>query len=198
MPLHVHEDGTPKYTVAQLSHINPSAFVCSCFKAYGIDPYPHDPSSLKSFFLNVTEAHLEAYDQDKIQAIRRNDIKYLCSLKNQGHSFQGCNRFGESLLHLACRRSSKDMIRFLLYECSVSPRVKDDFGRTPLHDVCWRKEPNFEVFDLILDAEPELLLIPDNRGNIPLDYVRREHWGYWIHYLAVRMKREIGIRLGVK
>lgn len=195
MPKHVHADGTPKYSAAQLSHINPSAFVNSCFKAYGINPYLYDPLALKNFFLETTDDHVEAYEPEKIQAIRRNDMKTLRRLRNMGCSFQGCNRFGESLLHLACRRSSLDTIRFLIVECSVSLRVKDDYGRTPLHDVCWRKDPNFDIVDIILDREPDLLIIADKRGHVPLDYVRREHWGHWIHYLAVRMKREIKIRL---
>lgn len=195
MSQHVYEDGTPKYSVAQLSHINPTAFVNSCFKAYGINPHLHDPLALKIFFLETTEDHFDAYDSETIQAIRQNDIKALENLKSMGYSFQGCNRFGESLLHLACRRSSLDVIRFLVVDCSVSLRVRDDYGRTPLHDVCWRKEPNFDIIDIILDQEPDLLLIADKRGHVPLDYARREHWGLWIHYLAVRMKREIKIRL---
>lgn len=195
MSKHVYADGTPKYSASELSHINPSAFVNSCFKAYGINPHLYDNLALKSFFLDTTEEHYEAYDPKTIQAIRRNDVRALKSLRSAGCSFQGCNRFGESLLHLACRRSSLDVIRFLIVECSVSLRVRDDYGRTPLHDVCWRKEPNFDIMNIILDQEPDLLLIADRRGHVPLDYARREHWGHWIHYLAVRMKREIKIRL---
>jgi len=62
---------------------------------------------------------------------------------------------------------------------------------------CWRKEPDFELIDLILNEEPDLLLIADNRGHLPLDYARREHWGLWISYLAVRMKKEIRRRLSL-
>jgi|AntRauTorckE5430_2_1112549.scaffolds.fasta_scaffold06229_1 hypothetical protein len=195
MPQHVDENGTPKYSAAQLAHIEPSAFTRSCFRAYGINTHAYEAGQLKDYFLETTEEHMEAYEIDVIQAIRDNDVDFLRAAKKAGRSLQGCNRFGESLIHLACRRSSLEIVQFLVEEGSVSLRVKDDYGRTPLHDVCWRKEPDFALIDVILNEEPDLLIIADNRGHLPLDYARKEHWGLWIRYLAVRMKKEVKRRL---
>jgi ankyrin repeat protein len=195
MPQHLNEDGTLKYSVAQLSNIRPSSFTTSCLKAYGINA--NEDVLCKKYFLETTEEHLEAYEFDVIQAIRDDDIAYLRAMTKEGRKLQGCNRFGESLVHLACRRSSSELVKFLITEGSVCLRVRDDVGRTPLHDVCWRKEPDFELIDLILNEEPDLLQIADKRGHLPLDYARREHWGLWISYLAVRMKKEIGRRLSL-
>ena len=47
------------------------------------------------------------------------------------------NRFGESLLNIACRRGFEDIVAYLLEQESVSVRHCDDCGRTPLHDACW-------------------------------------------------------------
>jgi len=196
-PQHINEDRTLKYSVAQLSNIRPSSFTTSCLKRYGINPNANEDALCQKYFLEPTEEHLEAYECDVIQAIRDGDIAYLRAVTKEGRKLQACNRFGESLMHLACRRSSTELVKFLITEGSVSLRVKDDVGRTPLHDVCWRKEPDFELIDLILNEEPDLLLIADNRGHVPLDYARREHWGLWISYLAVRMKKEIGRRLSL-
>ena len=52
--------------------------------------------------------------------------------------FDGRNRNGESLLHLACRRSTVDVVQFLIHEAQVNMTMTDLYGRTCLHDICWR------------------------------------------------------------
>jgi ankyrin repeat protein len=93
------------------------------------------------------------------------------------------NQFGESLLHLACRKSFADVVRFLVQEAGVPFNVKDDFGRNPAHDACWTIIPNWELMDLIVEKCPDLLFVEDVRGHTPLDYVRAEHWPAWVKYL---------------
>jgi len=92
-----------------------------------------------------------------------------------------CNRFGESIVHIACRRSELDVVDFILSNGGDSLLV-DDFGRTPLHDACWRPEPRFDVVTLLLDRNLTLLRIIDVRGANPLKYVREEHWTQWCAY----------------
>lgn len=60
-----------------------------------------------------------------------------------------------------------------------------------MKDACWQANPDFTLIELILNAEPELLLLQDKRGFTALEYARREHWGYWIKYLSYRVKVEI-------
>lgn len=109
--------------------------------------------------------------------------------------FRCSNRFGESLMHLACRRGRTDMVRFLVEEFpsdtkNTTPRqmlsVRDDCHKTPLHDACWTPSPNFELVDIVLKHSPEQVLMEDCRGNTPLEYVRREDYPLWLKFLWQR------------
>lgn len=113
--------------------------------------------------------------------------------QEQQQPFRCSNRFGESLMHLACRRGRTEMVRFLVEELpgvSGSPSqmlaIKDDCHKTPLHDACWTPSPNFELVDLILDHAPEQVLMQDIRGNTPFDYARKEDYGLWLRFLWER------------
>jgi ankyrin repeat protein len=145
---------------------------------------------MHNFFLPMTQANIDAYGEDMIRAIRKSDIDSLRTMKNNGRLLQCCNRFGESTIHMACRRSTVDVVSFLIKEGKVSIRVCDDYGRTPLHDAFWTAQPNFELMDLLLDEDPELLFVSDKRGHTPLDYTRKEHWDLWINYLSKRIQNK--------
>lgn len=93
-----------------------------------------------------------------------------------------CNKYSESIVHMACRRSSSEVVSFLLeHEADFS--IIDDFGRSPLHDAFWRPVPNYEIVALILDNHIDLLRYTDARGSIPLKYTREEHWVNWCAFL---------------
>lgn len=118
--------------------------------------------------------------------------------KQQQQPFRCCNRFGESLMHLACRRGRTEMVRFLVEELpggspSQMLTIKDDCHKTPLHDACWTPSPNFELVDLILHHAPEQLLMQDIRGNTPFDYVRKEDYALWLRFLWER-RSILGVR----
>lgn len=184
-----------QYCDSRIAQVNPVSFVQFCLRSRGLNGDIRDFDSTHDHFLKTTDEHLASYELDIIQAVRKNDIEYLRAARDNGKSLQCCNVFGESICHLACRRSSVDLVSYLVTEGKVSLNVRDDYGRTPLHDACWKMDPNFELVDLILDLEPELLLIADKRGHSPLDYCRREHWGAWVIYLSTRMKKEIRNRM---
>lgn len=122
--------------------------------------------------------------------MRNANIKRLRELKEQGLrysctsfkpslltylSMSACNQFGESLIHLACRRADLDTVRYLL-ENGANPLAVDDFGRTPLHDACWRVDPRFDIIVYLLQCEPNLLRCQDVRGALALSYVIEENW----------------------
>mmetsp|Transcript_3129 Transcript_3129/g.6891 ORF Transcript_3129/g.6891 Transcript_3129/m.6891 type:complete len:822 (+) Transcript_3129:189-2654(+) len=134
------------------------------------------------FFTNVTEM----YGVEVVNAIRSNDVESLRKLSADGVNLQCGNKFGETLIHLACRRSHLDLVSFLVNDAGVSLRVRDDFGRTPMHDACWRAQPDLELLDMLLDQAPELLMLSDKRGHTPLDYARREHWAVLVPFLMER------------
>lgn len=99
-----------------------------------------------------------------------------------------CNRFSESIVHMACRRASAEVVQFLIaHDAEID--IVDDYGRTPLHDACWRPEPRFDIVTLLLDANLDLLRYQDARGFVPLQYVREDHWLHWCAYLFNQIEK---------
>ena len=125
-----------------------------------------------------TSEQILHYDRSLLEAVRAADLAGLERQRSLGKSMSACNRFSESVLHMACRRSTAPVVHFLLSN-GADPDMVDDFGRTAAHDACWRAEPDFDLLALLLDRNSELLRCVDDRGNTPLDYVRREHWPQW-------------------
>jgi ankyrin repeat protein len=140
----------------------------------------------QSDFIQPTSDQIEAYNQsnDAVVAVRAGDVNKLRQLVSCGAQLQVCNKYGESLLHMACRRSNAHVVSFLLHEANVSPRIRDDFGRTPLHDACWRGNPEYEIVEMLLEKEPRLAFVKDVRGHRPFQYARREHWPAWKEFLG--------------
>ena len=134
-------------------------------------------------FAKPTPEMINAYEPSKISLVRQKDLEGVRALHAQGASFDACNRFGESIIHMACRRGCKDMVEFLIQEAKVSLFVMDDYGRNVLHDAFWTAEPNFDLITLIIGQVPEFLCIRDVRGHTPLDYVRKGDFVAWCDYL---------------
>ena len=138
------------------------------------------------FFTKPTEEQIAAYDAQKITAVRNGDIVTLLSLLEAGQNLSCCNKFGESLIHMACRRGHIDVVRFLLQDAKVSLTVRDDYGRTPFHDCCWRPSPSYDLMELLLrEGDPRLLLLKDVRGHAPFDYSGAQ-WAGWNEFLESR------------
>ncbi len=145
--------------------------------AHNEEEIPHD------FFGKVTETQIEAYTTNILTAVRSENIDELKQLLEEGHCMQACNKFGESILHLACRRGCKDVVRFLVEEARISVNIRDDYGRTPLHDACWVVSPCFELAEILIRQSPSLLLMRDKRGFMPLQYVKEESIALWGDFL---------------
>ena len=143
--------------------------------------------SIKNFFHEPTQEEIDSYDMSKIAAIRSQNITELRQMHESGKTLQSCNRFGESLIHMACRRGFNEVVEFLIREAGVSINIRDDYGRTPLHDACWTCEPNFALIDALINEEPRLLFICDARGVTPIQYARKEHWNEWKAFLAKKV-----------
>lgn len=138
-------------------------------------------------FQKPTEKELEAFDTLAVRAIRDSDLNTLRKMLEEGKSFNACNKFGESLMHMACRRGNVEVVKFMIDEAHARVDVRDDYGRTPFTDACWTAKPNFDVMDVLLRAaSPQLLLVEDIRGHTPFHYARREHWTEWANYLRLR------------
>ena len=140
-----------------------------------------------NFFTKPTEEQIAAYDAQKTTAVRNGDMATLRSLLEAGENLNCCNKFGESLIHMACRRAHIDVVRFLLQEAKVSLNARDDYGRTPLHDCCWRPSSSYELMELLLsEVDPRILLLKDVRGHAPFDYSRKDQWEGWNDFLESR------------
>ena len=66
---------------------------------------------------------------------------------------------------------------------TVDVRMRDDGGRTPLHDACWNPTPQLKICQSIIERDPSLLLVADRRGCTAFQYARQEHWKVWRKFL---------------
>ena len=162
--------------------VNPADFVTNAFESRGIS-VDELVSQAEKRFRAPSQTMIEAHTQELLQAVRDNNLDKLKQFHESGVVLESSNKFGESLLHLACRRGRSSIVRFLVQVVQVNLDVRDDYRRTPLHDACWTSEPNFDILKLLITEAPEHLLLQDVRGFPPFDYVRREHWSRWMEFL---------------
>ena len=134
-------------------------------------------SSMTEITSNVTQERTKTYQHDLIALVRGRNVEELAGKYADGECVNPCNQFGESLLHMACRRGFTDVASFYINDCEESIRIRDDYGRTPVHDAFWTVEPNFDLIKLLIGLDYTLLLMKDKRNHCPLEYVREEHWG---------------------
>ncbi|KAL3936009.1 MAG: hypothetical protein SGBAC_008580 [Bacillariaceae sp.] len=165
--------------------IKPSDYVKSAFKANGFDIDTVKAAAMKTFS-EPTEDMLDSYTSELLATVRKNNMEKLRQIHAEGKLVNSSNKFGESLLHLSCRRSFTEMTKFLIHDVKVDLNIRDDYFRTPLHDACWTPTPNFEIVELLIKEAPEHLLLEDVRGFTPFDYVRNDHWKQWLRFLWER------------
>jgi ankyrin repeat protein len=161
---------------------NPQDHLHTILESLGISADTRPALSMTDFFLEIQPEHIAGYGSVIINAVCQEDLDALARIRDSGAPLQCCNKFGESIVHMACRRGSLSVFHYLLRN-GVSIRLRDDYGRTPLHDACWTQEPHFELVKSIILECPDLLFITDKRGYTPLSYVRRNHWEEWCKFL---------------
>lgn len=148
----------------------------------GTAPRTYPSLQMTQVFSEWTDEQMKAYDKESIAALRSRNVPLMRSWHMEGRTLQAANNFGESLLHMACRRGFLEVVRFLVDECGHDLWIRDDTGRTPLHDACWTTEPCPELVDYIVAKDCDMLLVCDKRGHTPLDYARKDHWEFWIQH----------------
>jgi len=165
--------------------VSPDAFLHKLvFATCDMELEPKKAKSLQNFFAKVTDEQIAAYTMSVVSACRNNDLDALIKLHNEEGQTMNCfNRFGESLLTMACRRGFESIVEFLLQQSEVDVRISDDSGRTVLHDACWNPSPQLKICEWIMERDPALFFIADNRGCTPFEYARPEHWGIWRQFL---------------
>jgi hypothetical protein len=141
-----------------------------------------DASKSAGFYESIPEDET-SYTIELATAVRTNDVDKIRSLQDSGFSLNCCNRFGESLLHIACRRGFVEIVRLILDQPKACIRISDDCGRNPLHDLCWNPSPQLQLCKWLLEREPSLFFLRDKRGFTPFDYARQEHWTIWKNFV---------------
>lgn len=164
---------------------SPSQYMERLFSRNGV--FTADMRRIASKPPPPSDEAIDAYDMEILSAVRRGDLLRVKQLHQDGKSLNACNRFGESLLHIACRRGYAELADYMINEANVSPEVCDDMGRTAFHDILWSPTVNTKTMDIMLRAtSPDELLKKDMRGHTPFHYAPPKHWEAWLQYLRKR------------
>mmetsp|Transcript_19492 Transcript_19492/g.22318 ORF Transcript_19492/g.22318 Transcript_19492/m.22318 type:complete len:293 (+) Transcript_19492:171-1049(+) len=173
-----------------LRTIHPTDYARAAFKANGCADFEAINHTSLSQFQAPTPEMIDAYGTDIVMAVRNNNVEKARQLFHDGaFDCNACNRFSESILHIACRRGNFAMVQFLITEVGLKVHeIRDDYHRTPLHDAFWTSTASYDVVDFLLQQPHvvELLLLKDIRGCTPLDYARAEDRGKWLRFLWER------------
>jgi Ankyrin repeats (3 copies) len=167
--------------------VDPDTYLLQLIEAMhgGVKLHPKAALKLNDFFPTITEQQMTRYTMQVVTATRQNQVDVLREIvANQGPDAVDCfNRFGESLLNLACRRGFIDIVDFLIHQVGLSVRTRDDGGRTPLHDACWNAEPLLDICTWLVQQDASLLLVRDKRGYTAFEYARKSDWHIWRKFL---------------
>ena len=164
--------------------VTPTDILVSILQEHGFVYRAIQSSDDDDYFVGITPDRVQSYSKDIISAIETSDVNTLIKMYfEEKLNLDCCNKFGESVLHTACRRGLPDVVDFLINEAKLDLRVRDDYGRTPMHDACWTAEPNIPLIKLLVQAWPDLLFVADKRGFTPLQYVRNTHYSKWREFM---------------
>ena len=168
--------------VSEEALASPQVFLDSLLESRGYNTTAHQ--TIKSAYYNrPTRLQLASYDRHLIDVAKSGNTEKLKTMIGAGLSPNPSNSFGESLLHMVCRRGWADVLAYLVNELRVDLQIADDHGRHPLHDCCWAAEPNFQIAKVLLECDPHLFYMADLRGSLPLSYVPKIHWAAWVAFL---------------
>ena len=152
-------------------------------RGYSTDRIPNTETGYQA---DPTSMELASFGNEVVKAVHAGDVAKLKSLLDCGLSPSPCNSFGDYIVHLVCRRADFDILECLVdYGCNLN--VCDSFGRTPLHACAWAGDFCSQTAELILNTNTSQILVQDNRGQCPLEYVRKEQWPEWISFLRRMM-----------
>jgi hypothetical protein len=146
--------------------------------------------------------------------VKSRDEMALRSFLSCGVSSNPSDEYGESLVHLLCRRGDAVLLQIVLdnYINSNSSnslpneetpgkslfQVSSFMGRTPLHEVCCAVKTSFAIVDMILLVDPYQLFMSDGCGYRPLDYVSRDQWEEWNLYLDENLQQHFQSSLEIE
>jgi Ankyrin repeats (3 copies) len=147
-------------------------------------PCTYPALQLPNVFSQYTQEQKKAYDKDAVAAVNSANMEQLRAWHKQGRPLKAANPFGESLLHIACRRGCLEVTKFLVLEAGVSVWARDEQGVIPMHLACRTNKPNYYLVDFLLEQDSDMLYVSDKRGSTPLDYTPKDTWPAWNKYFA--------------
>lgn len=142
-------------------------------------------SSAETAYLSIPSPLQQASYSVALQDV---DPRKLREMLRAGISANPVSAQGDSYLHWVCRNGRNDLLQVLI-ENGCRLQTCNIFGRTPLHEACWSRRPNFELVSTILKHDPMQLYMADIKGLLPLAYVRRELRQEWMEFID----KEIGL-----
>ena len=161
---------------------SPQTFLDNLLKSRGYSTTVYE--TIKCAYYNKpTSLQLASYDLHLMTVAKSGNAEKLKCMLGAGLSPNPSNSFGESLLHMVCRRGWVDVLHYLVNEHHIDLQIADDHGRHPLHDCCWASEPNFQIAKVLLERDRHLFYMADVRGSLPLCYVPKTHWAAWVEFL---------------
>uniref|UniRef100_A0A7S4MXV9 Uncharacterized protein n=1 Tax=Odontella aurita TaxID=265563 RepID=A0A7S4MXV9_9STRA len=170
---------------------SPHSFLLSLLRARGRHSSVHKSAEC-GYKSSATPLQLASYGTAVLRAAQSNSASDLSSLLRSGLSRNPCNRFSESILDMSAKRGSSEAFAAQL-DAGADVRTADDFGRTPLHHAAWGSSSGssrcFDIVMRILDIDPEMARVADDRGKAPFEYVRSSEWGRWIEFLKANQDR---------
>lgn len=184
IPTSISVRHSPPKKKAPIPSLTPQKYLESLVRSRGYSTECYDVLS-SAYYNKPTPLQQASYGVFLVDVVRRNDDATLNILFDLGMHPNACNQFGESIVHLACRTGHFQSLQTMI-DCSCNIQVADDYGRTPMHDLCWATEPCFQSAAIVLEIDPRLLFMKDARGSTPLAYARKEHWAEWIRFLESR------------
>eukprot|EP00538_Stauroneis_constricta_P006811 CAMPEP_0119551904 /NCGR_PEP_ID=MMETSP1352-20130426/5033_1 /TAXON_ID=265584 /ORGANISM="Stauroneis constricta, Strain CCMP1120" /LENGTH=434 /DNA_ID=CAMNT_0007598029 /DNA_START=406 /DNA_END=1710 /DNA_ORIENTATION=+ len=168
------------------SHIKPEEFLKEYVLVFGYTSFD-ELQPKKHRYTKTTDNNNKQsiiYPQ-AAKAARTNDLRTIQSLPSKELQYC-CNKYGESIIHIACRRGHIHILQHLITTVQSKIRIQDDYGRTPLHDAAWTETPNFELVSLLLRHCPDLLFVRDQRGYLAVSYIPHCARTAWIQFFMSR------------
>jgi hypothetical protein len=140
-------------------------------------------TALDSGYYNEPTALQEAsYTSYITSLVDQNDVSTLRTLLTSGLSPNPSNYSGSTLAHYICRVGRVGMLR-MLFEIGCDIRIADAEGRTPLHELCKRSVPCFEMVEMIMRYDIRMFYMIDQRDIISLARVPKDKWAIWNRFL---------------
>jgi len=85
----------------------PVHFMQRILDLHGYDAVPIEALGSPIYRTKPTPDQIAAYDMDLVRSVRSGQLERIVEIRSAGKNLDACNRFGESILHMACRRGNR-------------------------------------------------------------------------------------------